>query len=233
VLTARNGQQGLEMALTAQMDMIITDLKMPKMDGFQLLEQLRKRFPAARLVVITAFDDPEVRRRIEPLRVERFLEKPLDLQSLVDAIEGRMPDHPAPPLAAPALSRKSKRVLYMDDDATIRAVAGLMLRRMGHDVLLVNNGEDAVASFLTAAASGDPFDVLIFDLYDEGGIGGMGAARKIWEAEPGTRIILASGSRQDPVFRDYAAHGFAGALEKPYSMHQLENALHKVGRGQQ
>ena len=42
VTLAENGRQGLEMALSNSFDLILSDIKMPEMDGMELLEQLKK-----------------------------------------------------------------------------------------------------------------------------------------------------------------------------------------------
>lgn len=59
VLMAENGSQGLALAVSQQPDLILLDLKMPIMDGHQLLSELRKDSwgRSARVIVLTAMDD--------------------------------------------------------------------------------------------------------------------------------------------------------------------------------
>src|SRR2546423_12901812 len=64
VLTARDGEEGLGYLLTQRFDVLLTDLRMPKMDGFELLQHcqaLPERHPPKRVIAITCWD--EVGRR--------------------------------------------------------------------------------------------------------------------------------------------------------------------------
>ena len=53
---AANGEEGLALAETCRPGLIITDLKMPKMDGLQMMEQLRARGNDAFVIILTAYD---------------------------------------------------------------------------------------------------------------------------------------------------------------------------------
>lgn len=76
---ARSGQEALE-ALEAQgFDLIITDLKMPDMDGVELTEQIRARGSDAVVVWITAYGCHGLEKEAERLDVFRCVEKPLEV----------------------------------------------------------------------------------------------------------------------------------------------------------
>jgi CheY-like chemotaxis protein len=77
--------------------LLITDLRMPKMDGLQVLAIVRRKFPRLRIVVLTALLDEEYRRRAYALGVEMFWQKPgtpEDIQLFQDCIESML-DRPA------------------------------------------------------------------------------------------------------------------------------------------
>src|SRR3569833_2866331 len=56
--------------------MLISDLKMPKMDGLELLTIVRKRFPSLRTVVMSALKDEQFKDRAYSMGIDQFLEKP-------------------------------------------------------------------------------------------------------------------------------------------------------------
>jgi predicted regulator of Ras-like GTPase activity (Roadblock/LC7/MglB family)/DNA-binding response OmpR family regulator len=89
-LTAENGIQALEILRSRRIDLVITDLKMPEMDGFELLNFMRKHYPDVHVMVITAYCTPEIKERLETLGTLRILEKPLDFKEMVDAILGEL-----------------------------------------------------------------------------------------------------------------------------------------------
>jgi DNA-binding NtrC family response regulator len=67
-------------------DAIVTDLRMPLMDGFQLVQSARAHGWHIPVIVISGFADDETRARAKDLGVTAFLEKPLDLQKLQEVL---------------------------------------------------------------------------------------------------------------------------------------------------
>jgi len=76
VLEAENGAIGLDMAIQHKPDFIITDLLMPEMDGFELLENFRTRGIAIPVIVMSADIQETTRRRVLELGAKTLLHKP-------------------------------------------------------------------------------------------------------------------------------------------------------------
>lgn len=93
VITAANGRRALEKLNEHDVDLVVTDLKMPEMDGFQLLAHMVKDFPHIPVVVMTAFGTPDIEKNIQELEVFDYLEKPIDLQLLADKIRNGINKH--------------------------------------------------------------------------------------------------------------------------------------------
>jgi DNA-binding response OmpR family regulator len=89
VLSAGNGKEGLEKALSEEPDIVLLDVNMPVMDGFTMLEALRKRPEGAEITVMmmTVRDRKEDVARAEACGVEDYVAKPFELSELVDKIE--------------------------------------------------------------------------------------------------------------------------------------------------
>lgn len=88
VRTAIDGQAALEVCVDYSPDLLITDLSMPRMDGFALIRALKQEAGLLQLPVllITAYQD--VREKwLKPLGVDLLLEKPIDPEMLVQAVE--------------------------------------------------------------------------------------------------------------------------------------------------
>lgn len=75
---AEDGEQGLTLFSRSPFDLIITDYRMPKMDGLAMLKQCRQRFPELLCIVISG-EQPE---GMDQMKVH-FLQKPLDAGVLV------------------------------------------------------------------------------------------------------------------------------------------------------
>jgi len=82
VLTAENGVQAVDILESGRVDMVVTDLKMPEMDGFQLLIHMKKRYPGIPVIVMTAVGCPEVSDRLKALGTLSYLEKPINIKDL-------------------------------------------------------------------------------------------------------------------------------------------------------
>ena len=61
---------------------ILSDINMPGMDGLQLLGELKARFPALPVMMVTAYGDDERRRRADELGAAEFIAKPVDFDHL-------------------------------------------------------------------------------------------------------------------------------------------------------
>ncbi|MBX7169870.1 MAG: response regulator [Pyrinomonadaceae bacterium] len=86
VITALNGEKALEELGRQNIDLVVTDLKMPVMDGFQLLTQMISKYPAIPTIVITAFGTPDIENRLQELETFDYLEKPIDFSILAEKI---------------------------------------------------------------------------------------------------------------------------------------------------
>lgn len=79
---AQNGVEALEVCEQVKPDVVISDIKMPFMDGLELGRRLRQTLPAAKLVILTGFDDFEFARQAVSINVFEYLLKPIDAQEL-------------------------------------------------------------------------------------------------------------------------------------------------------
>lgn len=83
---AKNGAAGLEMVKKNQYDVIVTDLRMPEMDGTMFIENLRKFDNEVKVVVITAFGSFKSYKKATSLGVVEYINKPVRAKDLKDAI---------------------------------------------------------------------------------------------------------------------------------------------------
>ena len=101
VVTARNGQEALEVIQRERPAIIITDILMPKMDGFSLVHRLRIN-PETRdipVVFLTAtYVAPEDKALALTIGVSRFIEKPVNFEQFLPAIAEIMAKGVQPPL---------------------------------------------------------------------------------------------------------------------------------------
>ncbi len=86
ILTAPNGEEAVQLLDTSGIDLIVSDIKMPKMDGFELLAHVSRNFPGLPVIIITAFGTPEIENNMRTMGTFQYLEKPLDFNALIESI---------------------------------------------------------------------------------------------------------------------------------------------------
>lgn len=67
-------------------DIILSDINMPGMDGFELLKQVRSEYPEIPVYMVSAYESPEFRTKADQLGALRFLSKPVDFHLLGDLL---------------------------------------------------------------------------------------------------------------------------------------------------
>ena len=84
---AGNGEEALELAEQLRPDVVLTDIKMPFLDGLELCRRLRVFLPGARLVVFSGFDDFEYARRAVSMGVSEYILKPINAPELIQVLD--------------------------------------------------------------------------------------------------------------------------------------------------
>lgn len=87
VSTASDGMSGLELCEEISPQIVITDIRMPGMDGIQVLETIKKQFPEIEVIVATAFGEMDVTIRALQLDASDFITKPINNDALNIALD--------------------------------------------------------------------------------------------------------------------------------------------------
>ncbi|MGL5435230.1 MAG: response regulator transcription factor [Lachnospiraceae bacterium] len=105
---AANGEEGLSLALRLNPDIIVTDVKMPRMDGVEMIQKLRTSGCKSRFIILTAYGDFRYAQSALRLGVSDYLLKPLkdgDLETAVQNIIGHLADTAKAASVPPELSQ--------------------------------------------------------------------------------------------------------------------------------
>ena len=84
-VTAENGEKALEVLESEHVDLVVTDLRMPVMNGFEFLSRMRMNYPDIPVIVMSAFLDPDVETKLRSMGVTRCIEK-ADIEKMVPMI---------------------------------------------------------------------------------------------------------------------------------------------------
>ncbi len=120
------------------------------------------------------------------------------------------------------------KVLVMDDDEIIREIASNMLKKLGFEPLLAQDGEEAIGIYRDSLEKGDPIKVVITDITVRGGMGGEETVKEILKIDPKARVIVSSGYSNNPIMSNYREYGFMAVVKKPFEIEDLAEALSEV-----
>lgn len=90
---ARNGKEGLEMILRFHPELVITDIRMPQMDGLEMVEEVKKLGIGCHIIVLSGYSDFEYAQKALRFGVDDYLLKPLapeDVIGMLDKIQTRL-----------------------------------------------------------------------------------------------------------------------------------------------
>jgi len=237
--TVEDGEQAFYKVVAAHedgepFDLILTDMHMPKMDGFNLIRRIREK-PAlvtATIMMLTSGGHRDDSRQCDELGVAARLLKPVRQSELRDAMiralnpEDKFADTLAPEITALSQRRDSARqlrVLLAEDNPVNQLLATRLLEKRGHHVKVTGNGREALD-----ALKKDRYDLVLMDVQmpEMDGIEATIALREM-ERESGVRqpvvaltAMVIKGDRERCI-----AAGMDGYLSKPIRQHELDEVL--------
>lgn len=91
VKTAQDGLLGFEMLKKEEFDLVVLDLQLPKMDGFSIIQKLKKeKIKLPKIVVVSACAMDSDKKRALELGVNKYLTKPVDIFNFASTIENEL-----------------------------------------------------------------------------------------------------------------------------------------------
>jgi DNA-binding NtrC family response regulator len=97
VTLAINGEDGLARFKTAPFDLVVTDIKMPGMDGLQLLQEIRKTGSKADVIMVTAYGEVESYLKAMSLGAAEYINKPIRIKELKRIVHKVLTERKAKP----------------------------------------------------------------------------------------------------------------------------------------
>ena len=71
----------------APLDLIVVDNRLPRESGIQMIQRLRDQSLQSKVILMTAYETPEVKAEARRLKVDRYLKKPFDLTAMVNEVK--------------------------------------------------------------------------------------------------------------------------------------------------
>ncbi len=139
---AGNGEEALEVAEQLHPDVVLTDIKMPFMDGLELCRRLRQSLPAAKLVVFSGFDDFEYARQAVGMGVSEYILKPINAAELTQVLS-KLGEQ----LDKQRLERRDMETLRRRDEESLPVLRELFYTRLLSGQLAPEQVQDRAARY--------------------------------------------------------------------------------------
>lgn len=212
VTIAGSGEEALEKFSAGEFDLSFLDLKLPGMNGVEVLAEMRRRRPGSRAVLMTGYRVEQLIAQAIDEGALRVLRKPFEIEevlTLVREIEPR------------------GIVLVADDDPDFAASAEQLLSDAGYRVLVANTGSQAIER-----ATSEPVDVLVLDLRLPV-LDGLDVYLELKRRgrELPTVLVTAYRTEEADSIDVLRSMSVTGCLFKPFEPTELLNAVDKIRTG--
>lgn len=172
--TAENGTQGIEMGVAREYDLYFIDLKMPDLDGTEVLRSIKLAYPEAICVVVTAFASIDSAVTTTQLGAYRYIPKPFDPDELVHVVTIALERRELILETRRLQAERKKRMMEISrEQSRLRTIIGalddgiLVINQQG-EIVLFNNAFHSLLEIKEKIAVGDTFQqTLPHDLEDQ------------------------------------------------------------------
>jgi DNA-binding response OmpR family regulator len=228
VLTACNGRDALDSFMQCRPHFTLLDLRMPEMDGLEVLKKIRAIDPNAAVMILTAWGTDEMEQRARQLGATDFLSKAISLETILASLEGGLKPtgKTAAPSTAPATEKpappsipETDAVFLVEGKADLRDT---FVRFLGQHGITANPAKDGPTVLDMLDKARPPLIVLDMDL---SGMKGVEVLRKMREKNYTGGIIMMTAGQQETLIKEAWNMGSVDILGKPLDPERLMLAI--------
>lgn len=231
---ATTGQGALDSAEQKAFDLLVADLRLPDMDGMEVIRQVKQTRPETGVIVITGYAN--VHTAVDAMKTGAFdyLSKPFTEADFLGRVAAAMQKRKqrdgkeavAPDEAAPEepgeTAAAGLRVLVVEDEPSVANGIRMILNEQGFDTEIAGTGEAGI-NMITDAH----FDLLVIDLRLPD-MDGKQVIRQAAQQLPGTPVIVITGYVSVPSAVDALRMNVSDYLAKPFTEEAFMNTVGKA-----
>ncbi|HVR20069.1 MAG TPA: response regulator [Polyangiaceae bacterium] len=210
VLEASNGHEALEVLRNAEVDLVLSDIRMPGLGGVELLQHVRRSHPHLPVLLMTAYTADDQMDTALMAGVFAVLRKPFDPESAIRLM---------------ARAARSPVVLVVDDDRSVSTSLAEALSMAGLRAEAVFSGAEALASVASGRVDVCVTDVIMPEM---DGPTLVDQLRAKW---PKLAVIVFSGCDPRELLERFSGVGITGCLKKPVHPRDLLRSVARARGG--
>jgi len=199
---AYDGEQALDAIKADMPDVMVLDLRMPGIDGIEVLRRAKRSHPELQVVILSGHGSDKEEKEAKALGALAYLRKPIDIDQLVGA-----------------LHRERLKVLLVDDEREFVDSLSERLELRNIDPDIAYSGEEALQTIQTGN-----HDLMVLDLRMPG-IDGIEVLRRVRKKHPEMQVVILTGHGSDREEREAKKLGVLAYLKKPADIDQLTELM--------
>jgi CheY-like chemotaxis protein len=207
--SAPDGESALRLLKDGSVDMIISDINLPGMDGLELLRRVKETSPELPVILITGVSMNGIRARAYREGADGFLDKPFRI-TVIESMMQRLLKHK---------NLSGAKVLVIDDNPEHRNAIMDLLAEFSFTAIVASNANEALEMIRDHR-----IDVVVTDLVMPGG-NGIELARTVKQISPSAHIIICSGITPDAQQESEIRSAADAFLRKPVSRKDVSDVF--------
>jgi two-component system sensor histidine kinase/response regulator len=213
---AKDGEEAVDLLEKQKPDVVISDIKMPKLNGLSLLRNIKNKDPKVPVLMITGYNFTYTRDQALDSGADGFLVKPFRIGKIEDLMQSVLGIKGSPDEERPY---KLKKILIVEDDEILLNMLSETLTSLDYFPIGVEDGERALSYLET-----QDFDLVISDIRMPK-MDGITLLKSIKEKIPHLPVVLITGFSSSYPAQRALQEGADGYLAKPFRIEKMDELL--------
>lgn len=213
---ARDGEEALALLEKQKPDVVISDIKMPKLSGLSLLRNIKDKDPKIPVLMITGYNFTYTKDQALDSGADGFLAKPFRISKIEELMQSVLGTGGYPGEEKPY---KLKKILIVEDDEILRNMLSETLSSLDYFPIGVEDGQMALVQLKT-----QDFDLVISDIRMPK-MDGITLLKNIKEMVSQLPVVLITGFSSTYPAQKALQEGADGYLAKPFRIEKMDELL--------
>lgn len=212
---AKDGEEALSMLETDRFDLVIADVRMPKVNGLSLLKSIKGKDPLLPVLIITGYNFTYTKDQAMESGADGFLAKPFRIGKIEELMRKALGfkatgnDQPY----------RLKKILVVDDDDQLRDMLLEVLGSLDYFPIGVKDGEEALSQLKI-----QDFDLVVSDIRMPK-MDGLALLKNIKEKDPELPVVMITGFPSICPVQKVMQEGADGYLAKPFRIEKIDQLM--------
>jgi DNA-binding NtrC family response regulator len=221
-LGAKDGEEALTLVESDNLDLVIADVRMPKMNGLSLLKNVKNKNPLLPVLIITGYNFTYTKDQAMQSGADGFLAKPFRIGKIEElmrkalGVKANNQDKPY----------RLKKILVVDDDDQLRDMLLEVLGSLDYFPIGVHDGEEALNQLRV-----QDFDLVISDIRMPK-MDGLSLLRSIKKTAPGLPVVMITAFSSACPPQKAMQEGADGYLAKPFRIEKIDELMRDLLYGE-